>query len=129
VVKLPMISIIEDDASVRVAADNLLRSLGYTVHTFGSAEEFLRSAHLADTSCAIVDVQMPVMNGIELQSLLLSRGYRMPLIFITAFPEASIRERALKAGAICFLTKPFDRLALIECLDTALKRDRGRPDK
>jgi len=123
--KHPVISVVDDDVSVRVATDNLLRSLGYTVHTFASAEEFLRSAHLNDTSCVVADVQMPAMTGVELQALLLARGNRVPFIFITAFPEETIRERALKAGAVCFLTKPFDRLTLIECLDTALGRQRG----
>jgi FixJ family two-component response regulator len=122
---LPVISIIDDDASVRVATDNLLRSLGYVAHTFASAEEFLRSAHFNDTSCVIADVQMPAMTGVELQALLLAQGHRLPFIFITAFPEETIRERAMKAGAICFLTKPFDRLTLIKYLDTALERHGG----
>ena len=120
-----MISIIDDDASVRAATDNLLRSLGYTVHTFASAEEFLQSAHFNDTLCVITDVQMPAMSGVELQALLLAQGHRVPFIFITAFPEETIRARVLKAGAICFLTKPFDRLTLIKCLDTALERHGG----
>jgi FixJ family two-component response regulator len=120
-----VISIIDDDASVRAASDNLLRSLGYDVYTFVSAEEFLRSAHLNDTSCVIADVQMPGMSGVDLQARLLTQGYRVPFIFMTAFPEETIRARALKAGAICFLTKPFDRLTLIRCLDTALERHGG----
>ena len=120
--KLPVISIIDDDPSIRTATDNLLRSLGYAVRTFVSAEEFLRSAHLNDTSCVIADVQMPGMSGVDLQSRLLSQGHRVPFIFITAFPEKTVRARALKAGAICFLTKPFDRQTLIRCLDTALER-------
>jgi FixJ family two-component response regulator len=119
---LPVISIVDDDASVRIATDNLLRSLGHTVRTFASAEEFLRSAHVNDTSCVIADVRMPAMSGVELQALLLTRGNRVPFIFITAFPEELIRERALKAGGICFLTKPFDRMTLIKCLDMALGR-------
>ena len=122
---IPVISIIDDDASVRVATDNLLRSLGHIVHTFVSAEEFLRSAHFNGTSCVIADVQMPAMSGVELQALLLAQGHRVPFIFITAFPEETIRERAMKAGAICFLTKPFDRLTLIKCLDAALERHGG----
>jgi FixJ family two-component response regulator len=121
----PVISIVDDDASIRVATDNLLRSLGYTVHTFASAEEFLRSSHFNDTSCVIADVQMPAMSGVELQALLLAEGRLVPFIFITAFPEETIRKRAMKAGAICFLTKPFDRLSLIKCLDTALQRRDG----
>ena len=123
--KLPVISIIDDDASVRAATDNLLRSLGYTVYTFVSAEEFLRSAHFNDTSCVIADVQMPAMSGIDLQAQLLTQGHRVPFIFITAFPVETIRARALKAGAICFLTKPFDRRTLIKCLETALESHGG----
>jgi FixJ family two-component response regulator len=117
---LPVISIIDDDASVRIATDNLLRSLGHTVHTFASAEEFLQSVHFDDTSCVIADVQMPVMSGVELQALLLSQGRRVPFIFITAFPETTTRARALRAGATCFLIKPFDRITLIKCLEKAL---------
>jgi FixJ family two-component response regulator len=119
---IPVISIIDDDASVRVATNNLIRSLGYTVHAFASAEEFLHSARLDDTSCVIADVQMPAMSGFELQSLLTAQGRFLPFIFITAFPEETIRARALKVGAICFLTKPFDGQTLIECLDAALER-------
>jgi FixJ family two-component response regulator len=121
----PVISIIDDDASVRVATENLLRSLGHIVHTFVSAEEFLRSTHLNDTSCVIADVRMPGMSGVDLQAKLVTQGYRVPFIFMTAFPEETIRARALKAGAICFLTKPFDRLTLIGCLDAALERHGG----
>jgi FixJ family two-component response regulator len=123
--RLPVISIIDDDASVRAATNNLLRSLGYTVHTFVSAEEFLRTAHLDDTSCVIADVQMPGMSGVDLQARLLTQGYRVPFIFITAFPEETIRARALKAGALCFLTKPFNRLTLTRYLHTALERQGG----
>ena len=120
--KPPAIAIIDDDASVRVGTDNLLSSLGYAVHTFASAEEFLRSGRLNDTSCVIADVRMPAMSGIELQTLLLGQDRRVPFIFITAFSEEAVCAQALRAGAICFLTKPFDRLALIRCLDTALGR-------
>jgi FixJ family two-component response regulator len=125
---LSVISVIDDDASVRVATNNLLRSHGYTVHTFASAEEFLRSAHLNDTSCVIADVQMPVMNGVELLTLMRTQGYGVPFIFITAFPDESVRARALKAGAICFLAKPFGAPTLIKCLGTALKGHRGGAD-
>ena len=117
----PVISIVDDDRSVRAATYNLVRSLGYTVHTFASAEEFLRSPHLKDTSCVIADVQMPAMSGVELQSHLLAKGRRVPFIFITAFAVESARRQALKAGATCFLTKPFDGEALVKCLDAALE--------
>ena len=122
---LSIISVIDDDASVRAATNNLLRSHGYTVHTFASAEEFLRSAHLNDTSCVIADVQMPVMSGVELLTLMRTQGYRVPFIFITAFPDESVRARVLKAGAIAFLAKPFAGPTLINCLATALEGHRG----
>lgn len=121
----PVISVVDDDASVRVATDNLLSALGYIVHTFASAEEFLRSTHFDDTSCVIADVQMPTMSGVELQALLLARGQRVPFIFITAFPDETVRARVRKFGAICLLTKPFDRQSLIKCLDTALWKHGG----
>jgi FixJ family two-component response regulator len=116
-----VVSIIDDDSSVRVATDNLVRSLGYSVHTFASAEEFLASPYLNDTSCVIADVQMPTMSGLDLQASLLAQGYRVPFIFITAFAVDDARARALKAGAICFLAKPFAGEALIDCLETALQ--------
>jgi len=118
----PVISIIDDDGSVRAATHNLVRSLGYAVHTFASAEEFLRSSHLGDTSCVITDIRMPSMSGLELQAHLLAGGHSLPFIFITAFSIESDRVRALKAGAICYLTKPFDGETLIGCLDAALER-------
>ena len=123
--KLPVISIIDDDASVRTSTSSLVRSLGYTVYTFASAAEFLCSTHLNDTSCVIADVQMPAMSGVELQTLLRAQGRRVPFIFITAFPEETIRARALKDGATCFLTKPFGGPALIKWLDIALGRHGG----
>jgi FixJ family two-component response regulator len=122
---LSIISVIDDDASVRAATNNLLRSHGYTVHTFASAEEFLQSAHLNDTSCVVADVQMPVMSGPDLLTLMQAQGYRVPFIFITAFPDESVRDRALKAGAIAFLAKPFAAPTLIDCLNTALQGHRG----
>jgi FixJ family two-component response regulator len=122
---LSVISVIDDDASVRAATNNLLTSHGYTVHTFPSAEEFLQSAQLHDTSCVIADVQMSVMSGLDLLTVMRVQGHRAPFIFITAFPDESVRARALKAGAIGFLAKPFAGPALIECLNTALQRHRG----
>jgi FixJ family two-component response regulator len=120
-----VISVIDDDPSVRAATNNLLNSHGYVVHTFASAEEFLRSTHRDDTSCVIADVQMPGMSGLDLLTHLRGQGYLAPFIFITAFPEESVRDRALKAGAICFLAKPFAGPILIKCLSTALKGGRG----
>jgi FixJ family two-component response regulator len=125
----PIISVIDDDGSVRAATYNLVRSLGYAVHAFASAAEFLRSSHLNDTSCVIADVRMPVMSGLELQAHLLAEGYRVPFIFITAFAAENVRTQALKAGASCFLTKPFTVEALSGCLDAALREreeERGK---
>jgi FixJ family two-component response regulator len=122
---LSVISVIDDDASVRAATNNLLTSHGYIVHTFASAEEFLRSTQFHDTACVIADVQMPAMSGLDLLTLLRTQRYRAPFIFITAFPDDSVRTRALKAGAICFLGKPFAGPTLIKCLETALQAHRG----
>jgi FixJ family two-component response regulator len=121
-----MISIIDDDLSVRQATDGLVRSLGYRAATFASAEDYLQSDRMNETSCVIADVQMPGLSGVELQSLLIARGHRTPMIFITAFPEEKVRRRALEAGAIGFLSKPFDEELLIEYLETALRSCNGR---
>lgn len=122
-----VISIIDDDGSVRTATYNLVRSLGYVVHAFASAGEFLRSPHVNDTSCVIADVRMPAMSGLELQAHLLAEGYQVPFIFITAFSAENVRAQALKAGASCLLTKPFTGEALSGCLDAALReRCEGR---
>ena len=117
------VCIIDDDESVRVATTCLLRSLGHVVRTFASAEEFLNSPYLDEAACLIVDVNMPRMSGLELQTRLREKGVAPPIIFITAYPEERARTRALKAGAICYLDKPFDSATLIECLDVALRRE------
>lgn len=122
---VPVISVIDDDASVRTAINYLLRSLGYIVHVFPSAKAFLQSAQLTNTWCVIADVRMPEMSGVELQSRLRSEGNRVPFVFITAVADESVRARALKDGALCFLTKPFDEDILIRCLRTAVERYRN----
>lgn len=116
----PMITIIDDDESVRIATESLVRSLGFSARTFASAEDFLNSPLLGETACVITDVQMPGMSGVELQSHLRSKGDATPLIFITAFPEERIRRQVDAAGAVGFLAKPFDGHAMIECIDRAL---------
>jgi FixJ family two-component response regulator len=121
-----VISIVDDDASVRAATGNLLSSHGYLVHTFVSAEEFLQSNHLDHSLCVVADVQMPGMSGLELLTQMRALGHKAPFIFITAFPDASVRARALKAGAICFLAKPFAGPVLIDCIETALDEHPGR---
>jgi FixJ family two-component response regulator len=127
--KPPLVAIVDDDVSVRVTTDSLVRSLGYMTHTFASAEEFLRSDLLDELSCVIVDVQMPGMNGVELQAHLRTQGYRVPFIFFTAFPDEKIRAQALAAGAICYLTKPFDGKSLVLGLRVALKTHDGGAER
>ena len=122
---LSVISVIDDDASVRAATTNLLSSHGYLVHTFASADDFLQSARLDDSSCVVADMQMPAMSGLDLLTHMRIRGNDVPFIFITAFPDESVRARALKAGAVGFLAKPFAGPALIDSIETALNRHRG----
>jgi len=123
--KVPVISIVDDDESVREATKGLVRSLGYTAATFASGEEFLNSDRVNDTSCLITDVQMPGLTGLELQSRLTAIDRRIPIIFVTAFPQEQVRARALKAGAVGFLSKPFSDDSLIVCLDRALADSDG----
>jgi len=120
--KRPLIAIVDDDESIRVTMGTLMRSLGFAARGFASAEEFLQSPELGETSCLISDVQMPGINGLELQSRLASENRRTPIIFITAFPDPRIEERALAGGAVGFLAKPFDGQTLIQCVDRALSQ-------
>jgi FixJ family two-component response regulator len=122
---LSVISVIDDDASVRTATNNLLSSHGYLIQTFVSADDFLQSDRLDDSACVIADVQMPAMSGLDLLTHMRVKGYTVPLIFISAFPDENVRARALKAGATGFLAKPFAGPVLIDCIETALNRHRG----
>jgi FixJ family two-component response regulator len=122
--RLPLIAVVDDDASIRAATDSLLRSRGYAVFTFESAEDFLKSAALNGTSCVITDVRMPVMGGVELQAVLRAQGCSVPFIFITAFPEGAVGTQAMNGGATCFLTKPFDAPTLIKYVEIALSTRR-----
>jgi FixJ family two-component response regulator len=119
-----MISIVDDDESVREATSCLVRSLGYGAAAFASAEEFLDSDRLLNTSCLITDVEMPGLSGLELQSRLAANGHRIPIIFITAYPEERVRARAQEGGAIGFFSKPFDEELFIGCLDRAVRSER-----
>jgi FixJ family two-component response regulator len=120
VAKSQIVSIVDDDASVRSAMESLVRSFGFVACVFGSAEEFLRSPQFGDSACVITDVQMPGTSGLDLQDLLIARGSRIPVIFITAFPERAIRNRALAGGAVAFLEKPFGVGTMIEVLRQAI---------
>jgi FixJ family two-component response regulator len=114
-----LISIVDDDESIRESTKGLVRSLGYQAATFASAEEFLQSDSVDRTACLITDVQMPGLSGIDLQCGLIAQGVQMPTIFITAFPEEETRARAMKAGALGYLSKPFSEESLLKCLDKA----------
>jgi FixJ family two-component response regulator len=121
---VPIISIIDDDDSMRCAMKSLVTSLGLRVHTFRSAEEFLHSPRVDDTSCLITDLQMPGLSGVELQSLLLAQARHMPIILVTAFPEERMRNRAMQAGALGFLSKPFESQTLIKLIEKAIATGR-----
>jgi FixJ family two-component response regulator len=118
----PVVSIVDDDESVRVALSRLARSLGFVSFPFASAEDFLHSPCLKDTACLIADVQMPGMNGLELQDVLLTAGHSIPIIFITAHSEKRVRERAQERGAVAFFEKPFDVREVAQSLHTALRQ-------
>ena len=120
-VAIPIIAIVDDDEAVREATNMLVRSLGYNASTFGSADEFLKSEQVHDTSCLITDLHMPGLSGLDLQDRLIARGHRIPIIFITGFPDDTARARAMKAGALAFLTKPINQHHLIDHLEKALK--------
>jgi FixJ family two-component response regulator len=118
--KSQIISIVDDDVSVGAAMRSLLKSLGFVAFVFESAGDFLRSPQVDDSSCLITDVQMPGMSGLDLQDRLIARGSRIPIIFITAFPEHTIRRRAQAGGALGFLEKPFAGETMIELVRQAL---------
>jgi FixJ family two-component response regulator len=123
----PLISIVDDDDLVRAAIESLVRSLGLTTRTFASAEAFLQSSVVAETRCLVLDVQLPQMSGVELQHRLSHLGFEIPIIFITAYRDETVKARALNAGAICFLYKPLDLQGgrLADCLYAALDRGKG----
>ena len=114
-----MIAIIDDDPFVRQATDDLLRSLGYRTATFASAEDFLQSSCIEETTCLISDVQMPGLSGVELQQVLVAEGNHTPMIFITAYFDERIRQNVMEAGAVGYLSKPFDDDSLIALLESA----------
>ena len=116
----PLISIVDDDESVREAIKGLMRSMGYRAEVFASAEDFLSSGHLNETACLILDVRMAGMSGLELQSQLTASNCRVPIIFISAHSHRRARARALEAGAVAFLTKPFSDDALINAINSSL---------
>jgi FixJ family two-component response regulator len=116
-----LISVVDDDESVRRTTTLLIESFGFRAAAFESAETFLRSGHLRDTSCLIVDVQMPGMNGLQLQSYLTAAGCGIPIIYITAYESKDSRQRAMQAGAAAFLGKPFSDEQLLQIIRSALR--------
>jgi FixJ family two-component response regulator len=116
-----LISIIEDDRSLRRALVGLIRSLGHQAQGFESAEEFAESNAMLSSACIITDIQLPGISGIELKQLLTEHSCPVPVIMITARDEAGLEERAIAAGAVCYLRKPFAAGALIEFLEQVLK--------
>jgi len=115
-----VIAVVDDDESVREALAGLMKSLGYRATVFPSAEEFLNSEGRDSTACLIADVQMPGMTGPELYERLTASGQPIPTILITAYPDERVKARALQAGVMCYLTKPFGENDLLACLQSAL---------
>jgi FixJ family two-component response regulator len=116
-----LVAIVDDDDSVRTALQGLLKAVGLPAQAFASAEGFLESGKQDQTACLIADIRMPGMSGLELQAKLNAERRRIPIIFITAHGDAKMRMQALRAGAVEFLTKPFDDEALLESVRAALE--------
>jgi FixJ family two-component response regulator len=120
---VPIVSIVDDDESIRLATASLVRSLGWGVRMFASAEAFLASTGLSDVACVISDVQMQGMTGVEMQNCLIAQGNTVPIIFITAFPSDALKRKALANGAAGFMQKPLDVREFVNCLEAVLHRD------
>ena len=118
---VPLISIVDDDDAVRNSLDDLIRSIGFRTQGFPSADAFLSSNQPRDTACLILDVRMPGMNGLDLQRQIVAANWRIPIIFITSHADDDARARALQAGAVAFLYKPFREEELLNAIDAALK--------
>src|SRR4249920_564082 len=119
----PLIYVVDDDISVRKGLENLLRSAGFTVQTFSSAREFLASARADVPSCLLLDVQLPGLSGLDLQQELAKGGIQIPIIFITGHGDIPMSVRAIKAGALEFLTKPVNDEDLLDAIQQAIARD------
>jgi len=118
--KTKMVAILDDDDSMRSALEGLLKAVGLQAQAFASAEEFLKSGQQHQTACLIADIRMPGMSGLELQAQLNAEHCRIPTIFITAHGDTKMRMQALRAGAVEFLSKPFDDEVLLESVRAAL---------
>jgi FixJ family two-component response regulator len=120
-----LISVVDDDESIRRTTALLIESFGFRAAAFESAEMFLRSEQLHDTSCLIVDIQMRGMDGLQLQSHLAAEGCNIPIVFITAYDSKESRRRAMQAGAAAFLGKPFSDEQLLQAIRSTLRHDKG----
>jgi len=120
--KIPLISIVDDDETLRRSLDNLVRSVGLRACGFASAEAFLESNQLSETDCLVLDGRMPGMSGLELQRQLVVTSPDVPIIFMTAHESGGQRTQALEVGAVAFLNKPFEEEDLLNAIDTALKK-------
>lgn len=120
-----LITVIDDDASFRLSAARLIRATGHSVQTFANAVEFLKCKNPETTSCIVLDICMPGLSGLELQEKLASEGIAIPLIFVTGHGDIPTSVRAIKAGAIEFLTKPIRDTALLDSIEEAVERDRA----
>ena len=118
---VPLISIVDDDDFFRNSLDNLIRSVGFRVQGFSSAEAFLNSDQVRDTACLILDVRMPGMSGLELQRQIAAANWRIPIIFVTSHADGDEQAQALEAGAVDYLYKPFREEDLINAINVALK--------
>jgi FixJ family two-component response regulator len=117
----PLISVVDDDESVRESLPDLLRELGFAAQAFSSAEEFLASDFIGQTKCLVLDIAMPGMTGPDLQLELARRRQEIPIIFITAHADETVRPRMLELGAVECLCKPFSETALLEALNAAFR--------
>ena len=125
VAKNPLISIVDDDPSVREGTMDLVQAIGFAAETFPGADDFLNSDRVNSTSCLIADVRMPGMTGLELHDRLVETGKSIPTILLTAYPNGRDRERALRAGVICYLGKPYNQDDLLACIRSALEARGG----
>lgn len=120
--RIPLIAIVDDDDALRTSLDDLLRSVGFRAHGFASAEAFLRSQHVHETACLMLDMRLPGMNGLALQRQMVAAHWPIPIIFITSHVDDEARARALEAGAVAFLYKPCREDDLLQAIDVALER-------
>jgi FixJ family two-component response regulator len=121
----PIVFVVDDDPSVRTSTERLVRSMGFMVQTFGSAKEFLASARPDGPACLVLDIRLPGLSGLDLQRELARSGVEIPIIFMTGHGDIPMTVRAMKAGAVEFLTKPLHRQALLDAIRTAIDRDRA----